>query len=267
MSTSTTGKRGDFAAEPGISAAAAPAGDSTAAFNPRQSLLWLGFILIWLSYVYWVGGDCFPLGRFFIMVIPLMDVCAALLPFELWRLGGRGKGWVWRGVALVAGGLAAYQLVAFPVDATVRILRERIINVGSIGTYNAIKEAKIPDGTLIAVVRAGTLPYLLPNMRFHDLIGKSDRFIAHTQSKWGPPGHSKWDYEYSLGVIKPAVLITADSYDRYNEAKLAKLLREKADYGFFPALWFDPNFRTHYLPNRVPNPDKSPSNQWIFLYR
>jgi parvulin-like peptidyl-prolyl isomerase len=42
MSTSTTGKRGDFAAEPGISAAAAPAGDSTAAFNPRQSLLWLG---------------------------------------------------------------------------------------------------------------------------------------------------------------------------------------------------------------------------------
>jgi hypothetical protein len=52
----------------------------------------------------------------------------------------------------------------------------------------------IPPGALIGVFTAGVVPYYLPEQRFHDFLGKSDRRIARSPAKPGPPGHNKWDY-------------------------------------------------------------------------
>ncbi|MFN8421074.1 MAG: hypothetical protein U0528_17795 [Anaerolineae bacterium] len=60
----------------------------------------------------------------------------------------------------------------------------------------------------IAVVEAGVLPYFLDRTCI-DLLGKSDRFIAHlpmhTEYGWYP-GHLKWNTAHSVGDLKPDVI-------------------------------------------------------------
>lgn len=67
----------------------------------------------------------------------------------------------------------------------------------------------------IAVVAAGTTPYFTKRPAI-DLLGKSDRVIAHQEAhnvgSWTNleefrPGHTKWDYEYSIGQLKPDVIV------------------------------------------------------------
>jgi hypothetical protein len=67
----------------------------------------------------------------------------------------------------------------------------------------------------IAVTRAGTIPYFADRPSI-DLLGKSDRHLAHEQSRVPPgrrgfvdfrPGHSKFDYRYSVDVLAPDVVV------------------------------------------------------------
>ncbi len=72
-------------------------------------------------------------------------------------------------------------------------------------------------GTSIAVIGAGTIPYLLPDRYAIDILGKADPFIAH-QTVRAPmsipdipnmrPGHMKWDYAYTFGELKPDVIVS-----------------------------------------------------------
>ncbi|MFN8414534.1 MAG: hypothetical protein U0Z26_19300 [Anaerolineales bacterium] len=72
-------------------------------------------------------------------------------------------------------------------------------------------------GASIAVVGAGTIPYLLPDRYAIDILGKADPYIAH-QTVHGPmsiadipnmrPGHMKWDYAYTFGKLKPDVIVS-----------------------------------------------------------
>lgn len=79
----------------------------------------------------------------------------------------------------------------------------------------ALMKFTTEDAT-IAVVTAGVIPYLsdLPAI---DLLGKNDAYIAQLDSHLpnAPlmrltsyrPGHSKWDYDYSIGELKPDVIV------------------------------------------------------------
>lgn len=69
-------------------------------------------------------------------------------------------------------------------------------------------------GAKVAVVTAGVIPYFTNNY-YVDLLGKNDRHIAHgpsavptsvTDVEGFRPGHSKWDYAYSIGKLQPDVL-------------------------------------------------------------
>jgi hypothetical protein len=77
----------------------------------------------------------------------------------------------------------------------------------------ALQRATTPDAT-VAVVRAGVLPYFLQR-RTVDLLGKNDRHIARLPMRVSPgasryyefyPGHLKWDYGWSIGVLAPDVV-------------------------------------------------------------
>ena len=71
-------------------------------------------------------------------------------------------------------------------------------------------------GAKIAVTAAGTETYFLPDRYVIDILGKVDKVIAHEQTK-SPvslagiadvrPGHMKWDYAYSIGQLKPDVIV------------------------------------------------------------
>lgn len=72
-------------------------------------------------------------------------------------------------------------------------------------------------GASIAVVGAGTIPYLLPNRYAIDILGKADPYIAHQNVRtpmgipdipFMRPGHMKWDYAYTIGELKPDVIVS-----------------------------------------------------------
>lgn len=72
-------------------------------------------------------------------------------------------------------------------------------------------------GASIAVIGAGTIPYLLPDRYAIDILGKADPYIAHQNVRTPMgipdipnmrPGHMKWDYAHTFGNLKPDVIVS-----------------------------------------------------------
>jgi hypothetical protein len=72
-------------------------------------------------------------------------------------------------------------------------------------------------GASVAVIGAGTIPYLLPDRYAIDILGKTDPVIAKgpvSASMGIPdvpfmrPGHMKWNYAYTIGELKPDVIVS-----------------------------------------------------------
>jgi hypothetical protein len=72
-------------------------------------------------------------------------------------------------------------------------------------------------GASVAVVGAGTIPYLLPDRYAIDILGKADPVIAHEEVRTPMsiedvpdmrPGHMKWDYAHTFGELKPDVIVS-----------------------------------------------------------
>lgn len=75
----------------------------------------------------------------------------------------------------------------------------------------AVRKSTTPDAT-VAVVTAGAIPYFSERPCL-DLLGKNDAYIAqlpaHTAETLEEirPGHMKWDYDYSIGELKPDMIV------------------------------------------------------------
>ncbi len=78
----------------------------------------------------------------------------------------------------------------------------------------ALEKITEPDAK-IAVVSAGAIPYFTDRYAI-DLLGKNDVIIAHQKARETGglfnlsnfrPGHMKWDYDYSIGELKPDVVV------------------------------------------------------------
>ncbi|HEX7976111.1 MAG TPA: hypothetical protein VF498_17010, partial [Anaerolineales bacterium] len=77
-----------------------------------------------------------------------------------------------------------------------------------------LKKITTPQAS-IAVVAAGAIPYFADRFAI-DLLGKSDVKIAREKAHGGKgfsgisnfrPGHMKWDYDYSIGQLKPDIVV------------------------------------------------------------
>lgn len=80
----------------------------------------------------------------------------------------------------------------------------------------ALEKVTLP-GASIAVIGAGTIPYLLPDRYAIDILGKADPYIAHQNVRTPMgipdipnmrPGHMKWDYAHTFGKLKPDVIVS-----------------------------------------------------------
>jgi hypothetical protein len=78
----------------------------------------------------------------------------------------------------------------------------------------AVERVTMPGAT-VAVSGAGVSPYFFDRTAI-DLLGKSDRHIAHEPMRtttgmerftYFYPGHLKWDYDYSIGELRPDAII------------------------------------------------------------
>lgn len=93
----------------------------------------------------------------------------------------------------------------------------------NIETALAIRNTVKPTAS-IALYAAGTIPYFLPEYHAIDILGKADAVIAHGPVKspmsiadvrfmlpgyenYMRPGHTKWNYAYSFGELKPDVIV------------------------------------------------------------
>lgn len=94
---------------------------------------------------------------------------------------------------------------------------------------NEIKTATLPEAK-IAVSWAGAPGYYSERYMI-DLLGKSDRKIAHSEpirglpaGSWNEdfyPGHNKFDYAYSIGQLKPDIVV--DLVSEYDLAEIGYL--------------------------------------------
>ena len=131
--------------------------------------------------------------------------------------------------------------------AVMQKLREREVMRSLLVISDDFLRRPLPTGTSIGVFWAGVPAYFLPGTRFHDLLGKSDAHIARTSAKWGMPGHNKWDYDYSLGQIRPDLIITsARSYQTDSTLARGMKCEDRPNVSFFECLWVHPLFRSGY---------------------
>lgn len=147
----------------------------------------LGLACLHLAYVVRVGGDVFPFGRFFLVLMPVLSLILANVLSRLTVV-----------VPLALAAAAAIWPLANPGylrDSD--IYAERI--TGLVGIAQILNTAIKPGEGSIGLHHLG-IGYHMPEHHIVDFLGKADPVIAKMPPKQGRIGHNKWDYDYSLSA-------------------------------------------------------------------
>ncbi|MGZ6317383.1 MAG: hypothetical protein ACXWNQ_08995 [Anaerolineales bacterium] len=198
----------------------------------KVSLL-LAVIAGQLAYSVYVGGDAWEehggANRYIAIAMPLFFAAfavtveahrqRAVAAFGSVRLAEIGSRLAWAAVFAIA--LLNFNLLLGDWKSIERwdLVRRPDYVAGSDHNLQialALQQTTKP-GASIAVVGAGTIPYLLPDRTALDILGKADPVIAHEKVR-APmsiedvplmrPGHMKWDYAHTFGQLKPDVIVS-----------------------------------------------------------
>ena len=240
----------------------------------RVALIIAGTILSWCFYIIWTGGDAMPHGRYFVVILPLLYLMAAVALQILWDKSKEVLTNYKKTLTLTQ----ALSSLAFILLSILLLLMQSFALRGisfpvgrftdRIAVIESLKKSDLPPNTTIAVYEAG-INFFLPQYKFHDLLGKNDRHIALSEAKPGLVGHNKWDYEYSLGLIKPDIIICRDGYSElgYLEAfyivNHPELLPPNSVF-FSLALYVHPQFNDYYVRNRL-HIETPFNSHWVYL--
>jgi hypothetical protein len=181
------------------------------------------------AYSIWVGGDAWEefnfANRFVAVVLPCLVLCAAKGIDRVVALVAGGASRPRRGGAGLAAALCI-ALVWLPVNAH-HFTRWWDKGASVVDKDHRLAQrgrnirAHTPEDTRIGVMAAGAVVYFAHREAI-DLLEKSDRVIARSPPV-DPgsfhPGHTKWNYRYSLGELEPDLLV-----------QLALLLKEDRRY-------------------------------------
>lgn len=200
----------------------------------KEKVTFLFFLfLIQMAYSIWVGGDAWEswghfANRYLCIVMPCFFILLALFFGRLVETGmiasehGRYlKPWLLLALCLLAAG---------QIYAGNSVIDSSVLNRGPWGLHIEddagmvkkglfLKEITTPEAK-IGVIWAGATPYFSERYAI-DFLGKSDAVIAHGKNRawnWKKfyPGHNKYDYQYSIGILKPDVVVQI--WDDFREA-------------------------------------------------
>ncbi|MEX2160770.1 MAG: hypothetical protein WD751_02555 [Anaerolineales bacterium] len=198
----------------------------------KRKLLWplYGVLLSQIAYSIYVGGDAWEhvggANRFIAAVMPVFFILfshtlGGLQRLVLANLKSKAR-WIAPATQAFLVLFAVFSLFSFNTllvqDGIAKwTLREKPVFTESVERYAlmglSLRSVTTEDAT-IAVVTAGNIPYFSERPAI-DLLGKNDPVIAHgpariNSSLFEPgnyrPGHNKWDYAYSIGVLQPDVV-------------------------------------------------------------
>jgi arabinofuranosyltransferase len=180
-----------------------------------------------IAYSVYVGGDAWEsLGganRYIAIAMPLFVI---LFVTALEAIVVNLTDWTkrvaedWTNVSIFAfltlAGLAALNMANLVELARLRVLLLLSPPLAQDDYVNHLRLALDVDqltdsNATIAVTWAGIIPYFA-NRYVIDLLGKNDAIIAHEPMHIDPsigflPGHLKWDYHYSIGRLRPDVIL------------------------------------------------------------
>jgi hypothetical protein len=173
----------------------------------RRLGLWLGGAFVAAAAV--ISYDWLPIERLrlapedglhYRMVLVAVGGAALVVALSRWRLPA----------AIAASALAALVLVqvnAKPVQGWERGNAQGLDHDTYLARSGLIVHDQTPPGTTIGVIAAGNTAYFAERPMV-DMLGKMDPVIAHERPR-APfaPGHDKWDYDYSIGRLRPDVVI------------------------------------------------------------
>jgi hypothetical protein len=110
----------------------------------------------------------------------------------------------------------------------------------------------LPENAVVADTWAG-LPFYFSERRGIDLLGKCDGHVARepAASEGTLPGHNKFDYDYSLGVLKPDYVAAAFKLPVDEDVMR---VASHGDTAFIGRLYFNETFRRACLPHPVAVP-------------
>ena len=201
----------------------------------------------YLVYVVSVGGDHFAHARFLLPILPTATVLAADALSRI-RIGADTR----RKFLIRAAAVAMIGLVVldFGDEALVDVPSQKNLNRYALNTALALRDLSAGKNPTVGIFLAGTIPYFNPSIRFHDMLGKNDLYIARTRAHCGEPGHNRWDYDYSLDHVKPDLIITSYPLLKQKPSMRETGFRQVSDY--YQDLYNQSQFAALYLDNQVP---------------
>lgn len=197
----------------------------------RQTLLLVLVVMGQLAYSVYVGGDAWEhkgganrniavaIPLFFILFVDALDniIEAIFQSSKITKAPITPKLLV--NLILVAMTLASLVNFNF-IQQDLKFLERMLLirppifiegNKEAVSIAQAVDKITTPEAQ-IAVVTAGAIPYFAERPAL-DLLGKNDAYIAHLPNQAAPslegirPGHMKWDYDYSIGELKPDMIL------------------------------------------------------------
>lgn len=210
----------------------------------RENRLLALLLLAFGGYVGYVGGDVFAYFRFFAPVWPCFLV-----------LGFSGAAALAARAAYLRWVLLWLALLSLPlVLPGYREITDYLTSFAQGDRFNLelalLIKNNTPPYSKIAATAAGVIFYFSERPGV-DLLGKCDRYIARRPVFPGSakPGHNKFDYDYSLGALRPDFVVAAE----FGPEASPELLRERlsGDLAFSGQFYFNPIFQEHFLPYPV----------------
>ncbi|MGO9603197.1 MAG: hypothetical protein ACLQAT_07330 [Candidatus Binataceae bacterium] len=194
----------------------------------RPSRILLGSLAVtYLTYVLSVGGDAFIHTRFLVPLLPTATVLAADCVSRIEFASETRRAFLARAAVALMIGLLAFDLAD---EALVVVPNEKGYNREQLNTALALRSLSAKKKPVVGLFVAGTVPYFNPDIEFADMLGKNDSHISRTKAHSGMPGHNRWDYDYSLDLLKPDLIITSEPISKQRPSKREVGFRNVENY-------------------------------------
>jgi hypothetical protein len=228
-----------------------------------SSMLLFGILLGQIAYSIYIGGDAWEhkggANRFIAIAMPMFFILFVQI-LERIRIALLGQSRTFtRTIASQAlmGGLVITSLFSFNVinenDPLAKwTLMKRPIFVQGTERYvtlGLLINEITDDKARVAVVTAGNIIYFADRVGI-DMLGKSDRVIAHSRPHENSgvldnveeifrPGHNKWNYDYSISQLRPDIVAQI-----WGSTREAAPYLEKGGYEYYEVDGFPLYIRT-----------------------